>query len=373
MNPLLHGLWQTLVGIVAPESLAVEKTREKARENFDSLAERRNALQPGDLIIVRTPGTFYKFFRGLAGHKFDHLAIVLNDGMFLHVGPPTVRLLPVELLLDPTRSPVVYRPRLNSKETQELIQSLYQLVGVKYDTVRVYSFIARLAFSKYLRLGSPVASSVEGQESSKNVSRMSKILQQFRNRLPSSLTSSSSSSSSSKNSNNTPFAGQQFICTDAILDRLAQVSSEFRNAVQKSKLFDFSTYRSWSINDVVKLEQYFPRLLARVHLPPVNSLNQGTQPPRAKMFGPTGTLPAFFLSVFMQVWKSSPAFRSVVLVALLTRTRLPLRLLRAVRYVLLYMMVKSLSRDRKNLTRDIRKKTGEVIIKKGAKLLLSRL
>ena len=37
------------------------------------LRERVEAVRPGDIILVRTGGTFYKFFRSVAGHGFDHL------------------------------------------------------------------------------------------------------------------------------------------------------------------------------------------------------------------------------------------------------------------------------------------------------------
>lgn len=40
---------------------------------FERVSIRRNVLQPGDLIAVRTPGTIYRLFRQAAGHTVDHL------------------------------------------------------------------------------------------------------------------------------------------------------------------------------------------------------------------------------------------------------------------------------------------------------------
>lgn len=40
---------------------------------FELVAPRVAMLRPGDLIVVRTPGTFYKIFRSAAKHKVDHL------------------------------------------------------------------------------------------------------------------------------------------------------------------------------------------------------------------------------------------------------------------------------------------------------------
>ena len=133
--------------------------RASRRGVFELVAPRAAMLQPGDLIVVRTPGTFYHLFRRAAKHSVDHLAIVVENGMFLHVGPPTIRLLPVELLLTPNRRPLVFRPKLSEEELNQLLRSLKSLIGQQYDTVRVYSFVARLAahawFGKVFPLSLP--------------------------------------------------------------------------------------------------------------------------------------------------------------------------------------------------------------------------
>lgn len=72
-----------------------------------SLVARVRAVHPGDLILVRTPGRFYSFFRSLASHDCDHIAVVMPNQVFLHVGPPSIRLLPLQLLLTHTRQPIV--------------------------------------------------------------------------------------------------------------------------------------------------------------------------------------------------------------------------------------------------------------------------
>lgn len=193
MHPIVHSLWQFLASIVIPESLSVENNQKRIIDRpklFEHVAARKEALQPGDLIAVRTPGTFYRMFRRAANHRMDHLVstipkhtllgnvyhkfvclhcfgcqlkqmcplfcchcllyismglqgIVMEDGKFLHVGPPTIRLLPVELLLEDKRSPKVFRPNLSLQEREQLIKSLQTLIGHKYDTVRVYSFVFR--------------------------------------------------------------------------------------------------------------------------------------------------------------------------------------------------------------------------------------
>lgn len=80
----------------------------------------------------------------------------MENGMFLHVGPPTIRLLPVELLLTPNRRPLVFRPKLSEDELNQLLRSLKSLLGQQYDTVRVYSFVARLAAQAYFGKAFPL-------------------------------------------------------------------------------------------------------------------------------------------------------------------------------------------------------------------------
>jgi len=254
MHPLLHSLWQFLTDLVIPESLASDsaRARNSTSESFALVSPRVQLLQPGDLIIVRTPGTFYRFFRGLAGHKFDHLAIVMENGMFLHVGPPTIRLLPVELLLQENRQPRVFRPKLTDAQRQKLLTSLSTLVGHPYDTIRVYSFIFRLAIFKYLGMLKPFRSDSMD------------------------LTAGKEGSASGDFSGGVTHYSDQlesYICTDAILTRILNVSKDFQQAARKLKL-DYSTLKSWSINDVTQLNRDRPNLLTQIALPAVKRIRK---------------------------------------------------------------------------------------------------
>jgi hypothetical protein len=158
---------------------------------------------------------------------------MMDDSMFLHVGPPVIRLLPIENLLQDERVPQVFRPNLRDTEIRRLVLDLHKLVGLKYDTIRVYSFIARLASERYFGLKRPLG----------------------------------------------PQAKNQLICTDAILSRMVEVSPQFRAGVQRVRRnLDVTTYRSWSINDIETLHRLCPALLARVRLPPVLKKQTPEQP-----------------------------------------------------------------------------------------------
>jgi hypothetical protein len=242
-------LWQLATRLFLPQSLAnqaqvnstINSINESKNSQFqEQLCALKSAVKPGDLIIVRTPGYFYTVFRGLAGHSFDHLAIVLNNHEFLHVGPPLIRLLPIELLLQPNRNPIVLRPKLTPEELQDLLGKLQPLVGKSYDNVKVYSFVAKLAVQKFI--------------TGKN-ERLKQKLAQY----------------NSQNSSDS-LDVHSFICTDAILNRLLSVSGEFRRSARSiSAELDYSFLKSWSINDVYNLALLRPQLLELVHLPKINS------------------------------------------------------------------------------------------------------
>ena len=238
-SPLLLSVWQLLVNVLIPASLANDASRSLSPQSVRRLSARSSAVQPGDLILVRTPGSVYALFRRVSGHVYDHLAVVMEGGQVLHVGPPTIRLLPVALLLQPSRHPVVYRPQLSAAQRAELIASLQALIGSQYDAVKVFRFIAQLA------------------------SRQSTQQRRSRAALPPADLASLSSITSPSSS---------LICTDAILNRLLAVSPAFRQLLQRFAQpaaaassssssspplppLDVLQLRSWSINDVHHLAQ----------------------------------------------------------------------------------------------------------------------
>lgn len=271
MNSITYSIWQLLTGLLIPESLAnqhainitlssINNHSNHNRQFYTQLIQLKQALKPGDLLIVRTPGQFYRLFRLFTGHKFDHLAIVMNNNEFLHVGPPDIRLLPIELLLQPNRKTIVLRPKLKQNELNQLLLTLNNLIGQKYDSIKVYSFIAKLAIQKFI--------------TGKN--------KQFLIKHPAIKDSLILSNTlNNKNNYNNSNDIHSFICTDAILSRLMGVSEEFRCTVESLNYLDYSLLKSWSINDVYNLAILKPNLLKQINLPPIDhklfkQVNQNT-------------------------------------------------------------------------------------------------
>ena len=187
--------------------------------------------------------------------------------MFYTVGPPTIRLLPVELLLQPNRKPTVFRPKLSASEREKLLASLATLIGHPYDTLRVYSFIFRLAIFKYLGLLKPFQQDHTNRQTGTGTGAGTGGIEA--GRRGSGVGAGVSVSGVPQYSNQF----ESYICTDAILMRTLNVSKDFQVAARKLQL-DYSTLRSWSINDVTQLNRYRPNLLTQIALPAVNRIKQ---------------------------------------------------------------------------------------------------
>lgn len=231
---VFNHLVESVTRIVAPDSLLVER---RVYGLDWRLRERVEAVRPGDIILVRTGGAFYKFFRSVAGHSFDHMAVVLEHGLVLHVGPPDIRLLPASLLLCPGKEPLVLRPRLRADEREALVESLLSLVGERYHTARVYTLIAGLWARKVSGLKVPLPWSRGGSAEHR----------------------------------------ETLICTDAILERLLRHGSEIRERLAAEGLPpDVAALGSWSINDVLDISARFPDLLRPLALPDAASPTRDT-------------------------------------------------------------------------------------------------
>ena len=280
---LLSSVWQLLLHVLIPASLANEAARQKQlppptptaspsqphrqaaaptppAPNLNAAllpaspgaaSDGGGVLQCCDLVLVRTPGFVYRQFRRLASHSFDHLAIAVSADSVLHVGPPNIRLLPASLLLQPRRRPLVIRPQLTDEQRAALIHSLTPLVGQPYDTLRVLALIARLATA---------------QTADKRRERRQRLwrggqwqpVNDRANDCAATATTATAATSTTPALLSSPLPSSSLsslICTDAILNRLLAVSPRFRAIVHRwqqlsssSALLplDFHTMHSWT-------------------------------------------------------------------------------------------------------------------------------
>uniref|UniRef100_M4C6Y7 Uncharacterized protein n=1 Tax=Hyaloperonospora arabidopsidis (strain Emoy2) TaxID=559515 RepID=M4C6Y7_HYAAE len=156
--------------------------------------------------------------------------IVLDECTVLHVGMPSVRLMPLERLLLPQRQPVVLRVTMSEEERQRFLRCARHLVGCQYDVTRAYKLMLRLALKRLTGL-SPLP------------------------RLPLDVKSNA------------------WICSDAILVLLAGCCEAFREALVKARReaeLDIFTIGSASLTDFQRLRRIEPTIISRVPLPVVN-------------------------------------------------------------------------------------------------------
>lgn len=234
-----------------------------------------------------------------ANQRFDHLAIVLDKDVFLHVGPPTIRLLPTAILLSERRSPMVLRPSMTDAEMEEFLKSLRELVGLPYDTLTTYKLIAQIWLGKMLgftssgkRIWAPLQGSHRCYDFDSNITRTSPNSSLLPSQPQSFVAHSSPSQPSTPTSlmsgqdhgtgacdcnaqaiseSSSPCeCGESFgrnICTDAILKRLMHFSPKFREAALKLKgALTAQELDSWTLTDVEVLKAANPHLLREVVL-----------------------------------------------------------------------------------------------------------
>lgn len=244
-----HTVYDTAVSraakLVSPDSLVhvpadQARSKEQWRANLNNpwsnaaaLGRAVRLLRAGDIILTCTPGAFYSAARSSAGSLYDHVVVVAQNGMTIHVGPPTVRLLRVERILDPKRSPLVLRPRLNRKQRKRFVALMKGYIGRRYDTTAAYAALLRLGIER-------VTGYAQGQ-------RLGVVRVEGQNLIP-----------------------DRVICTDTTMSALCAVSKAFRSTVSRCEpQLDCVRFQggSASLEDFLRLHRFRPDLLVRIPLP----------------------------------------------------------------------------------------------------------
>uniref|UniRef100_H3HC30 Isochorismatase-like domain-containing protein n=1 Tax=Phytophthora ramorum TaxID=164328 RepID=H3HC30_PHYRM len=183
-----------------------------------------------DLIFITTSGLVYSVGRYLTENAYDHVVVVLDENTVLHVGMPSVKLMPLERLLLPQRQPVVLRVPMPDEELQLFLRCARQLLGCRYDVARAYQLMLRLVL-KRMTGSTPLP------------------------RLPLDVKSNA------------------WICSDSIIVLLAGCCKGFREALAKARQetdLDIFTLGSASMTDFQRIRRVQPDIISRVPLPVVN-------------------------------------------------------------------------------------------------------
>ncbi len=176
-------------------------------------------VQPGDLILVRTPGWVFRVGRRLCGNTYDHIAVVVQNGQTVNIDKPMSRTLPMEKLLRPHLSPLVLRPAwAHTGEQENFVDWISQAVDSTYDTRRTLSLVWRVLVNRWL--GVKIALSPMGAER------------------------------------------ERWICTDAVLIGLSAHASRFEDLPQME--LDWRWLGSGTTNDFLEISRLRPEHLVVV-------------------------------------------------------------------------------------------------------------
>ncbi|CAH0475080.1 unnamed protein product [Peronospora belbahrii] len=222
----LGALALSVAQVLAPNSLQFNEHefQRSPKEAQDAAHEAAKLVKPGDLIFITTSGLVYSVGRYLTGNAYDHVVVVLDEHMVLHVGTPSVRLMPLERLLLPQRQPVVLRVLMSETELQLFLRCARQLIGCKYDVARAYQLMLRLTL-KRLAGSSPLP------------------------RLPLDVKSNA------------------WICSDSIVVLLTGCCTAFQKALIKARQeteLDIFTVGSASMTDFQRIRRIQPDIISRV-------------------------------------------------------------------------------------------------------------
>ncbi|KAL7692350.1 putative papain-like cysteine peptidase superfamily [Plasmopara halstedii] len=228
----LGALATSAAKFIAPNSLQYNEHefQRSPKDAQDAAREAARLVQPGDLIFMTTSGLVYSLGRSLTDNAYDHVVVVLDECTVLHVGMPSVKLMPLERLLLPQRQPVVQRVQMLKEELQLFLRCARQLVGCKYDGARAYKLMLRLILKRMFGIA-PLP------------------------RLPLDVKSNA------------------WICSDSIIVLLAGCCKRFRESLMKAKQetkLDIFTLGSASLADFERLHRVQPDIISRVPLPVVN-------------------------------------------------------------------------------------------------------
>ncbi|HSD88863.1 MAG TPA: hypothetical protein VLB44_15150 [Kofleriaceae bacterium] len=177
------------------------------------------ALEPGDLVLVKSPGLVFRLGRTIGGNPYDHVGVVVSNGQTINIDKPSARLLPVERLVRARLRPLVLRPVWESPEARDrFVAWIESLSGREYDVRRTLRLIGRLMLKRFLRVTWPLER---------------------------------------------PDAGRaKWICTDAVLLGLEQFGKD--HEVLRTLPLDWNALRCATTNDFLVINERHPELMQRV-------------------------------------------------------------------------------------------------------------
>ncbi|KRX08946.1 hypothetical protein PPERSA_08149 [Pseudocohnilembus persalinus] len=173
----------------------------------------QNIIQPGDIIITKTPTTVYNIVRKLTKSEYDHVSIVLDKQNVIHIAPPQIRLINSQIFLTQKHKPIIIRANLSENQINDFLQNLMSQQNLNYD----YNECLKLLGLKFLN-------NFVVLEKIPNITAQSSIIYKKK------------------------------ICSDLVFYCLAMVSQEFKNCLQNYVYdLDFYKFGNFSPDDLIIL------------------------------------------------------------------------------------------------------------------------
>jgi hypothetical protein len=115
------------------------------------------AAQPGDLLLIKTPGIGFELGRRLTRNLYDHIAVVLEDGKTMNIVNPRAVILPVMAFAKPERKPLVLRPKWkNPEQRQRFVEEMKAFDRGPYNLKKTLIGITTSVLYAWLGLRIPI-------------------------------------------------------------------------------------------------------------------------------------------------------------------------------------------------------------------------
>ena len=67
-------------------------------------------VEPGDIILIKTPSVIYSGMRNFFHIEYDHALVVVDKERCLHISYPRAKLVPVWSYLQISKEPIIIKP-----------------------------------------------------------------------------------------------------------------------------------------------------------------------------------------------------------------------------------------------------------------------
>lgn len=114
-------------------------------------------LEPGDIVLIKTPGAAYAAWRRLSCSPYDHVAVMLENKDTFNIVYPVAKKLPASFFFRSGKTPLVLRPVWqNQSQRRDFTDMMEKLEGMHYNALRGIIGVINMVTYNRLRVRIPV-------------------------------------------------------------------------------------------------------------------------------------------------------------------------------------------------------------------------